>query len=391
MNNNNNNTMNNFKNIFIFLIIIANICLGILTLFFDFSLANWIKIIISAGLILAGIFMIFLFFFKKQSWLKICIVCSIFAYLIIIAYLIILTNDWLKYFSSADAIKDLILSTGNWGKFVFLIIQFMQVVFIPIPAIITTLAGTSIYGPLEASILSFIGIMVGSLVAFLLGRILGRKVVSWIAGKEQTEKYAKMLNHRGKFLLIIMLLFPVFPDDILCLIAGITTMSLRFFAFAILITRPLTIIVTCYLGSGQLIPYSGWGLFVWPILIILLIAIFIFTWKYQDKIEKYFINKFNIQSKGTERKSQNTDLKLINKSNISNDNIKNEKQVNENNINIDKIKNEKNIEKSNINDDNIKNKKLINKNCINIDKIKIEKNLDNNKLNMKTKSKKNKF
>ena len=161
----------------------------------------------------------------------------------------------------------------------------------------TVLAGVAIYGPFWASILSLIGIMLGAIVAFSLGKIFGFRLIKWVVGEENARKYAKMLNKRGKFLLVAMFLLPVFPDDLLCLVAGTTEMSYPFFISANLITRPIAIFPIAYFISGNIIPFSGWGLYVWPIIIILLgVSIFLF-YKYQPQIEKYITKKFKIKPK----------------------------------------------------------------------------------------------
>ena len=148
------------------------------------------------------------------------------------------------------------------------------------------MAGTFLFGPGVASILSLIGIMLGSVVAFVIGDKCGEKVVAWIIGEEQTKKYSTMLYDKGKYLFFLMMLFPVFPDDILCLVAGMTTMSYRFFLTTIILTRPIGIVMTCYLGSGKIIPYTEvWGLIVWGVLILLMALAFWLAYRYKDKIE----------------------------------------------------------------------------------------------------------
>ncbi|MBQ4535815.1 MAG: hypothetical protein IJA22_03195, partial [Clostridia bacterium] len=76
-----------------------------------------------------------------------------------------------------------------------------------------------------------------------------------------------------------------FPDDILCLVAGTTAISFRFFIITMLIARPIGILTTSFIGSGTLIPFSGWGIPVWIVLGILMIIAFYLSIKYQDKIE----------------------------------------------------------------------------------------------------------
>ncbi len=192
-------------------------------------------------------------------------------------------------FKNIGAMQDFIESTGAWGMIVFVLIQFLQATFIPIPAMITTIAGSILFGPTLAMILSLIGIFAASYFSFFLGRIFGEKVISWIIGHEDFEKYSTMLYDKGKYTFFLMQIFPFFPDDILCLVAGTTKMSLKFFTITMLIARPIAIIPTCYLGSGTIIPYSGWGLIVWGILILLMVGLFIISIKYQKNIENFVV------------------------------------------------------------------------------------------------------
>lgn len=48
-------------------------------------------------------------------------------------------------------------------------------------------------------------------------------------GKRKTEKYSRIINENGKFLFVMMLLLPFFPDDVISLLAGASNMSLPFF------------------------------------------------------------------------------------------------------------------------------------------------------------------
>jgi len=231
--------------------------------------------------------MLFFHFFNKKGWFKLAFIAIIVVAIFSWGYYVLEASGLLEIFNSKEALQDAIASTGAWGMLVYTLLQFLQVTFIPLPAMLTTIVGTILFGPLLATVLSFIGIMSGAIFAFWLGDKFGEKLVVWIAGKEQTEKYSKMLFEKGKYVFFLMMLFPLFPDDILCLVAGMTTMSFRFFLTTIFLTRPIGIIMTCYLGSGEIIPFHGWGLIVWGILILAMAILFICSYKYQAKIEEF--------------------------------------------------------------------------------------------------------
>lgn len=232
---------------------------------------------------------------KKGKFLRFFIVFLFFTFLILGGYFILKNTGLLEKFNSLEDIKNFILSGGNFSVFVFVLIQFLQVTILPLPAFLTTIAGALIFGSLKAFILSVISIMLGSFFAFWLGRKFGKKILIWIAGKKDAEKWTKKLTN-GKYAFFLMMLFPAFPDDILCIAAGVTNMTLKFFTITNLITRPLGIFCLCFIGSGNLIPYHSWGLVVWGIILVFVIASFVISIKYQDKIED-FINKLTKKKK----------------------------------------------------------------------------------------------
>ncbi len=200
-------------------------------------------------------------------------------------------------FSSVKNFKQFILSTGSFGVVIYIVIQMLQVMFLPIPAAVICLAGAIIYGPLIGSIYCSLGIILGSLVSYFIGKVFGFRLVSWITGRDNALKYGAILSKRGSTFLPIAFLLPLFPDDILCLIAGITTMKFSYFAFVVCVFRPIGVFCMSYFGGGYVIPFSGWGLYVWGVVIALMIVFIYLSTKYQPKIEEWVVSKFNIKKK----------------------------------------------------------------------------------------------
>ena len=173
---------------------------------------------------------------------------------------------------SVDGLKKFILSTKEKGVYVYILIQAAQVIILPIPAAIICIVGSLIYGPFLGGLYCSIGVLVGSFISFILGKTFGYRIVAWIAGKENTDKYSEIIRKRGGFFLFLAFLLPMFPDDILCLIAGITNMKFKTFAWITIITRPIGVICMSYFGGGHIIPFSGWGLYVWSILLVIIVG-----------------------------------------------------------------------------------------------------------------------
>lgn len=242
----------------------------------------------------------------KRKIIRSLIVLVVIGLVVLLGYYILVWTGAWEYINSVDKLRGLILSMGFWGRLTFVFIQFLQVTFLPIPSTISTLAGVLIYGPLETALLSLAGIMLGSVLAFWLGRVFGRKLVVFMVGKETCDKWTKFLTN-AKYSFFFMMLFPMFPDDVLCLVAGLTDMSWAFFVLTNLLSRPIGIFMTCYLGSGQLIPYHGWGLIAWGFIVVAVIVIIFLSYKYRTQIENFMQKTFSSKKK-TKLQTANVDV-----------------------------------------------------------------------------------
>ncbi len=240
----------------------------------------------------------------KHTILKISLIVGIFIIIVLAIYLPLLLTGTLDKIKTAEQLKALILQGGAYSYVIFFVIQFLQVILLPIPAAVTTVAGTLVFGPWITIALSFTSIMLASLFSFFLGRKVGKRVVVWVAGEQNFDKWSAILG-KGKYVFFLMMLFPIFPDDILCLVVGAATnMAYTFFIVTNLITRPIGIVMTCFLGSGTIIPFAGWGIPAWIALVALAGALFYLSIKYQSKIEDFVVK---ISSKFKNKKETNND------------------------------------------------------------------------------------
>ncbi len=209
--------------------------------------------------------LILLVVLKDTSTVFYKLVSTINVVFLLVAMLIILFKNvgLFDKLNSAEAIKNLILSSGKWGIVVFFVITLLQVVVLPIPASVTVLLGALIYGSTVSFLVSVLATIVGSLICYLLGYFFGFKLVAWLIGKNKTKKAMSYLDKKARIPFVLMLLFPFFPDDILCMVAGLTRMSFKFYLITILLCRPVSLAFISYFGTGNLIPFSGWGIPVW--------------------------------------------------------------------------------------------------------------------------------
>ena len=201
-----------------------------------------------------------------------------------------LIAKWLGWTDLTEQeLREKIAATGAIAPLVYIFISFVQVTFIPIPAAVTIVAGSYLFGMWKAFLYSYIGMMIGAMLAFGLGRWIGRRFVDWVTGgKEKTDEWIKKLKGRENVLLFFMFFFPFFPDDILCTVAGILPISWLGFFWMQFFTRITSIGATLLFMSGHIIPYHGWGLWVLGGVAIVSIIGFILSMKYADKINAWF-------------------------------------------------------------------------------------------------------
>ena len=292
----------NFKNLFnIFLLLIISLAGGIFGCCYlsicDIPLIN--KYIRSFQLILiifmSVITVLYIIFktLKKQFLYKTIIIFTLILTITFISLYFLQTSGFFNRVDSVEDLRIFIESFGGYAEAIFIAIQFLQVAILPIPGFITIGAGVLLFGPLKGAILSSVGIILGSLVAFLIGKIFGYKVACWLVGKDDLDKWMNKIKGKDKIILTFMFLFPFFPDDILCVVAGLTTIDWKFFIIMTVIVRTFSVFTVTYSLNGSIIPYNTWwGILIWAIIFITCIFIAFIIYNKGDKIQKFIKTAF---------------------------------------------------------------------------------------------------
>ena len=157
-------------------------------------------------------------------------------------------------FTSRDQLELFIRQSSFWGPLLFIVIQIAQVVIAVIPGGLTCLAGVVVLGPWYGFLYSAVGIIIGSCINFYLARRYGEKFIRLFVSDETYEKTKKKFLTGKKFDVVFTaaILLPCAPDDVLCMLAGLTDMSWRKFLTILFLGRPVTIVV--YSLGGAMLP-----------------------------------------------------------------------------------------------------------------------------------------
>ena len=157
-------------------------------------------------------------------------------------------------FTSRDQLELFIRQSSFWGPLLFIVIQIAQVVIAVIPGGLTCLEGVVFFGPWYGFLYSAVGIIIGSCINFYLARRYGEKFIRLFVSDETYEKTKKKFLTGKKFDVVFTaaILLPCAPDDVLCMLAGLTDMSWRKFLTILFLGRPVTIVV--YSLGGAMLP-----------------------------------------------------------------------------------------------------------------------------------------
>lgn len=222
---------------------------------------------------------------KSQLWSGAVLLAMIIA--AVVLYFIGKSRGWLSMFDSVDELQAFISGYGVWAPLIFFLLQVIQVILAPIPGSLTTLFGGIFFGFWKAMFISLAAVFTGSIILFLFAKYLGRPLVTRLIGKERVDKYMKSMSARQFWVLFMMFLMPFFPDDVLCLMAGLTAIKLPGFALMVLITRPWGLVFSALVGSGA-ITVPVWG---WIFIGICSLALLYISIRYPEKLEEWMSDR----------------------------------------------------------------------------------------------------
>lgn len=146
-------------------------------------------------------------------------------------------------FLSQKALEDFIRQAGLIAPLAFIFIQIVQVVFPIIPGGASCLVGVLLFGPWWGFLYNYIGICAGSIINFFLGRFYGKPFIQSVTKPETYDKYIGKIDKGRRFEIFFFasILLPGFPDDLICMLAGLTKMTVRKYLFLLLVGKPLSI------------------------------------------------------------------------------------------------------------------------------------------------------
>lgn len=212
---------------------------------------------------------------------------SVTVVVLLLVLLALFRSGFFKAISSEAALEAYIARWEPWSQLAFFGIQLISVILAPIPSNITAAVGGVLFGTVQAFLLTWAAVVIGSMAVFLLARALGQRFVRSFVGKKVSDKYLEVIRRKRDTFLLLAFLFPFFPDDIICILAGLTDIGWKRFLVLCLIARPWGLLVAAAVG-GSALDIPIWGMVV---LGAVGVAVFLLAMKYGDRVEAFLMNK----------------------------------------------------------------------------------------------------
>jgi uncharacterized membrane protein YdjX (TVP38/TMEM64 family) len=149
-------------------------------------------------------------------------------------------------------LEGLIRSTGPWGPLALIGLQVAQILIAPIPGVFVPILAGILYGPGAGILITITGTLLGSGLAFAIGRRAGLPLIRRWIGDRNVERAQSLVGGRRWLALALIFLLPFTPSDAICFVAGMIGMRTSRFAPAVLLGRVPKDAALVLVGAGLL-------------------------------------------------------------------------------------------------------------------------------------------
>lgn len=185
--------------------------------------------------------------------------------------------EFVDQFRTIDGVNAFLDRYETIGMFVYIGMQIIQTVITFIPGQVVQMAGGYVYGVLLGFTLSIVGIAIGTIIAFYISRLLGRKAIYVLFGEEKINRFVTKLNSKRGFAIIFVLyLVPGVPKDLIVYAAGISEMRLQTLLILSLSGRTPAMLISLLIGV--MLQQGRYSIMIVLAVVVILLAI-IGYWK----------------------------------------------------------------------------------------------------------------
>jgi len=149
--------------------------------------------------------------------------------------------------------RDFILSFGSWAVVVFILLMAINTVTIMPPTIIMMVLSGILFGPFIGGLALWIGLLLGSVAAFLIARLLAQDFISARLGG-RAAKFNEQLKENGFSVVFVARIIGLPPYELVNFASGLSKISFRDFLLATIFGSIPAAILFATTGSRLLNP-----------------------------------------------------------------------------------------------------------------------------------------
>lgn len=202
-----------------------------------------------SGIIVIGaliILSILAYVFEQQGLFNFLRILSMYCFFIVTAIFLIYAISSFLVITDAEGIESILKEYGPQAKLIYFSICFAQPIILPLPEMVTVMAGSAVLGPFTAFLLGFSGTVLGILTMFVVSRAGGIRIVKRLVSEKQLEQYHRFVQKNEVLILAILFIIPVLPDEIISVGAGISGVNARRFVLIAVVTKIATSLSLAY-------------------------------------------------------------------------------------------------------------------------------------------------
>jgi uncharacterized membrane protein YdjX (TVP38/TMEM64 family) len=200
---------------------------------------------------------------------------------------------WIEYIRKIEKedILEILESYEALGPLPGVVIPLLES-FLPIlPLVVIIIANAAAYGLWKGFLFSWLGVIIGSLIVFLLTRRYGQKFSNYIQRKYPKGKnFFQWIEKKGFTPIFVLSCFPFSPSFVINIVSGLSKVPIRTFLLASTLGKAFMIFLVSLVG------YDVFSVLKHPWKLILTISLFFMVWIIGKSLELRFKNKLEKDS-----------------------------------------------------------------------------------------------
>lgn len=186
------------------------------------------------------------YFAGKSAWLHLFKWITVYYFIIVLVVTAVFYVTKFLIITDEYGMEELFRNNIDTAKRIYMLLCFLQPIALPVPEAVTVVAGSAVFGPLQAFVLAFTGTLLGIVVMFAASRVGGMKLVAKLVQPAKLERYHRYVAKNETLIMALLFMIPVLPDEIICVGAGISGVKVKRFVLVAAVSKLITSFLLAY-------------------------------------------------------------------------------------------------------------------------------------------------